>query len=108
MRAAPWVYRRWESQVDRETYFFYEDDRGDKTYIKGSLFHKQYDIDVLDSLDGGRFFGSDRYSNYGPNPACWACLSFSGSIDMKTSVALVKNSRSLSTGWTSPRLCEFT
>ena len=32
------IYRRWESQVDRGTYSFYEDDRGDKTYIKGPHF----------------------------------------------------------------------
>ena len=38
MRAALWVYRRWESQVDRGTYFFCEDDRGDKTYIKAPVF----------------------------------------------------------------------
>ena len=65
-------------------------------------------MDVLGSLDGGRFFGSDRYSKYGPNSACWACMSFSGYIDMTTSVALVKSSRSLSAGWISSRLCEFT
>ena len=44
-------------------------------------------------------------SKYVPNSVCWVCLSFSGSIDMKTSVALVKTSRSLSTGWISSRLC---
>ena len=33
-----WVYRRWESQVDRGTYLFYEDDWGDKTYIKRPPF----------------------------------------------------------------------
>ena len=65
MAAAPWVYRRWESQVDRGTYFFYEDDQGNEIYyIKGPCFHFiSYDIDVLDSLDGGCFFGSDRYSS---------------------------------------------
>ena len=53
---------------------------------------------VFDSLDGGCFFGLDRFLKYGPNSACRDCLSFSESVDMKTSIALVKSSRSLSTG----------
>ena len=31
MRAAPWIYRRWGSQVVRGTYLFHKDYRGDKT-----------------------------------------------------------------------------
>ena len=57
MRAAPWVYRRWESQVDRGTYFFYEDNRGGKTYMKGPRFNYSTTWTFLTRLMAVAFLG---------------------------------------------------
>ena len=53
----------------------------------------EYDIYII-LLDGGGFFGSDRCSKARTQPVGLVYFSPKQSIGMKTSIALVKSSRS--------------